>query len=1361
MRVGDWGCARARRHTGFTWLQPHRFSLAAIALIASGATAGAQSLPASAFLSYDPNMAPSIVPGLFSLYSVPVDSLSPTQINVGNAEVGKKQADWNLIPDQATLQSNLLQTIEPVVVGPGGQLYQINGHHSFLSLQNSIWGGANNPNVYVNVVANYSGDLPTQFVQDLENAAQIYPLDNGVVKPVVPQAGQPLAPIPTSLQGLTNDPYRGLEFKVLKNKLPGGAGTGFDKTGAPFADFVWANGYRNANGGLGLPYLTPGDINNAAIFSQTASSATTLPGIGAITAGQLPGFVPSSNFTISSTISDATLSTGALDANGTFTGLNGYSIGGLTIQPHLPGFVMQLGNTVTLSGSNTYTGGTTLLAGTLVANSDGALGAAPTGGAIDPNNVAASVQATNGIVFNSLSEGNATLRFGTGFTSTARNIAIGNEAATIDMNGNAVTLTGQLASFGLGEAGVAPLSINDNKGTGSLTLSTSSPLFHGNIVLTSGTLLVGSDGAMGATSGPAYQIGQIDLDGGTFKPTASFSSVRSLFVTSSSTYDTNGQSTSFSGALSDVQRALTISNSGSTAGSVAFGSFEVGATVPLSVNAGSGAATTTVTFTNGITRDPNATLLLSPKSGALGTSERVFSAGASTTVTNGMVAPWIAIDSGGSASSNAYSFATYGANGYVASNGNSTSITSSTATSSVKQSGNATLSADAAAYSLNLQNGKTITATGHTLTLGDDTNPAGLIMNGSTAINGGTLAFGGSEGVIFSKSTNTIGSVISGSNGFTLAGSGTLVLNTASTNTGAVTVDSGTLQLSATNAVAASSGVTLEDVKSKPSAAILNLTTDNTLAALNSAGNNSSVTLTGSGVHLTIGDARNLNSTLSSSISDSGSTAIAGELTKAGSGLLDLSQGKSGAVNLNAGSSVAVNGGELRIASNTFKNLNQIALAGGTELQFVQGGGGAFANAITGGGAVHLESGTLQLTGTSNTWGGGTTLEVGSILDTTTASLSSVNQNITNAGGTLVLDQNFAGNFTGVMSDGMAAGQGPMLSGSFVKDDSSGGNAGNVTITSAQDYSGQTTVEAGTLTLGAKDAVKTSSGVDLGRVGGGATANLALGADNTVTALSSEAGNTTGVQLNSHTLTVSQTTQVNAGATLAVTGGGNLAAGSVNNAGTFKLDHATAVFSGTFTNSGGYISDPSTQTFSTMLTTSSGIIQASAGDVYKVGGDFLSHSTQNLGWNTTAATLEFITGSGNTLEHVLDLTGQNLGRHTGYTNNFAWGTLMIDDGNTLELEDGLAGDPDVALYVSDIIGALINGDGISNIIGNGLDIYYDPSLAANAYLGGRDYALLDGGELIATPEPGTLAVLLPGLAAGIALRRRRGTSSNV
>ena len=54
-------------------------------------------------------------------------------------------------------------------------------------------------------------------------------------------------------------------------------------------------------------------------------------------------------------------------------------------------------------------------------------------------------------------------------------------------------------------------------------------------------------------------------------------------------------------------------------------------------------------------------------------------------------------------------------------------------------------------------------------------------------------------------------------------------------------------------------------------------------------------------------------------------------------------------------------------------------------------------------------------------------------------------------------------------------------------------------------------MEAGTLTLGATNAVAASSGVTLGRVGGGATANLALAADNTLQSLNSTAGDTTAV----------------------------------------------------------------------------------------------------------------------------------------------------------------------------------------------------------------------------------------------------------
>ena len=46
------------------------------------------------------------------------------------------------------------------------------------------------------------------------------------------------------------------------------------------------------------------------------------------------------------------------------------------------------------------------------------------------------------------------------------------------------------------------------------------------------------------------------------------------------------------------------------------------------------------------------------------------------------------------------------------------------------------------------------------------------------------------------------------------------------------------------------------------------------------------------------------------------------------------------------------------------------------------------------------------------------------------------NENITDAGGLIVFDQNYVGTFAGVISDGQEMGTGPMLSGSLDKDDS-------------------------------------------------------------------------------------------------------------------------------------------------------------------------------------------------------------------------------------------------------------------------------------------------------------------------------------
>jgi hypothetical protein len=225
--------------------------------------------------------------------------------------------------------------------------------------------------------------------------------------------------------------------------------------------------------------------------------------------------------------------------------------------------------------------------------------------------------------------------------------------------------------------------------------------------------------------------------------------------------------------------------------------------------------------------------------------------------------------------------------------------------------------------------------------------------------------------------------------------------------------------------------------------------------------------------------------------------------------------------------------------------------------------------------------------------------------------------------------------------------------------------------------------------------------------------------------------------------------------TLSQTGGSLSVAGNVTNNGTVSVSRVIASFGGTFTNNGLYISDPSTQTFNNLSTTQIGAIQAAVGDLYRVSGNFLSASTQNTTWNTTGAGLEFTTGTGTS--HIMQLTGSDVGSNFGgYQNNFAWGALTVDSGDTLTLEDGLGSSGPVALYVGDIIGALTSGDSVTNIVGDGLNIYYNPDDAANAYLDGLTYNLTDGGQLIADlPEPTSIALLLTGLAGGIIARRRK------
>ena len=66
-----------------------------------------------------------------------------------------------------------------MVIGPGGQLYLTDGHHTFTALEDSIY-GASNPNVFVNVIANFSNLTTAQFFAKMQAMNLLLPINDGV-----------------------------------------------------------------------------------------------------------------------------------------------------------------------------------------------------------------------------------------------------------------------------------------------------------------------------------------------------------------------------------------------------------------------------------------------------------------------------------------------------------------------------------------------------------------------------------------------------------------------------------------------------------------------------------------------------------------------------------------------------------------------------------------------------------------------------------------------------------------------------------------------------------------------------------------------------------------------------------------------------------------------------------------------------------------------------------------------------------------------------------------------------------------------------------------------------------------------------
>ena len=146
-------------------------------------------------------------------------------------------------------------------------------------------------------------------------------------------------------------------------------------------------------------------------------------------------------------------------------------------------------------------------------------------------------------------------------------------------------------------------------------------------------------------------------------------------------------------------------------------------------------------------------------------------------------------------------------------------------------------------------------------------------------------------------------------------------------------------------------------------------------------------------------------------------------------------------------------------------------------------------------------------------------------------------------------------------------------------------------------------------------------------------------------------------------------------------------------------------------------------------------------------------------------------GSGN----LIDATGKGIVTFTAggetltgdiVTDSTSSATVILKDGTTLAgkintaaltLDSTSKWTVTANSTLSTLTGAVISGSEVTNIIGNGHNVYYSKSASANSYLGGKTYTLAGGGQRSRSRGPDVLggAVATPP-ASRCGRRRRRG-----
>ena len=364
-------------------------------------------------------------------------------------------------------------------------------------------------------------------------------------------------------------------------------------------------------------------------------------------------------------------------------------------------------------------------------------------------------------------------------------------------------------------------------------------------------------------------------------------------------------------------------------------------------------------------------------------------------------------------------------------------------------------------------------ATAETLTIapgssGYNSTIAGNIGSTTGTLPGGSGGLGGSGGgainLVLDGGANTISGQLFGALNLTVAGGTTTLSNANNTYTGATDITSGTLALSGAGSIADSSGV--------------NLSTGATFDISQISAASTTINgLTGTGGTVSLGSkalvvdvASGTTDTFGGVIQDGGiGGGTGGSLTLGGAGTLSLAGANTytGATDITSGtlalsgsgsisdSSVNLSTGgtfDISQSTNALTTINGLTGTGGTValgsktlvVDVASGAtdtfGGVIEDGGNGGSLVLDGQGTLALTGTNNTYSGGTTLDAGTLAVGSSGALGSGSVNFN--GGTLetTASTTFDGIFT-ISSNGgtfNTDGVGSTIHGSFVSTSSSG-----------------------------------------------------------------------------------------------------------------------------------------------------------------------------------------------------------------------------------------------------------------------------------------------------------------------------------